>query len=112
MGRRKDAERRKRREQRMAERMQQTLPHQETYFLGDQQDAENDTGSIALEDSPVSKTVLMGERIITDSRSTDVTPCPATNSNPIKDKFQNSRSTKNISDEFKAGMDLILGTSY
>ena len=82
------------------------------YFVGEQQDTENDTGSTALEGSPVNKTVLTGERIITDARPIDVHPDPATNFNPIKEKLQNFRSTKNISDEFKAGMDLILGTSY
>ena len=46
MGRKKDAERRKRREQRMAERMQQTQPQQDLYSMDDQQEAENVQGIV------------------------------------------------------------------
>ena len=45
MGRKKDAERRKRREQRMAERMQQTQP-QNLLTVEERQDAEKDKGTI------------------------------------------------------------------
>lgn len=67
MGRKKDAERRKRREQRMAERMQQTQPHQNLDKVVERQDVEKDKGSIVHDASPLTTSttkVASSQRIL------------------------------------------------
>ena len=108
MGRRKDAERRKRREQRMAERMQQTLPQQDTDSLGDQPDAENDTGTSVHDDfygnNHAKNDATIQERIMAPSPNTEIIRHTSPSFNENKAKTRSSSSNNNTLDVSKEGM--------
>ena len=108
MGRRKDAERRKRREQRMAERMQQALPQQDTDSFGDQQDAENDTGSYVHDDfygnTHDKNDATIEEKSMEASPNSEISRDPPTNFNENKGKPRSSSSNRSIWDVSKEGI--------
>ena len=104
MGRRKDAERRKRREQRMAERLQQVQPEQDIDSIQEQKDAEHDTGSYGHDDLYGNIHAKRDATTLAASRNVDIISEPQTNFNENNGKPQSSSSNKSTLDVSKEGM--------
>ena len=97
MGRKKDAERRKRREQRMAERMHQTQTHNDLLTKNEKEDSENHKRIVTHDDISLSTSSIA---VLPGKTNSNMTP----NISPHHDQGVNfNENSRNMADDKSVG---------